>query len=153
MNFRDDFTQKTKDILAKRVGYICSNPNCMRMTVGPKQGEADSALSLGQAAHITAASVGGPKYDKTLTTQERKSVNNGLWLCYSCATLIDRGELYYTKELLHSWKESAEKKHLMQLPNLFFLRLGIIRILYHILTKAFLVCLLVWIIKFLNLKN
>lgn len=110
MNSRDDFTRKTKDILAKRVGYICSNPNCMRMTVGPKQGETDSALSLGQAAHITAASVGGPRYDGTLTPQERKSINNGLWLCYSCATLIDRDEFYYTKELLHSWKESAEKK-------------------------------------------
>ena len=109
MKPRDDFSQKTKDILAKRVGYNCSNPDCMRPTVGPKQGQ-DSALSLGQAAHITAAAKGGPRYDPSLTSEERKSIHNGLWLCYSCATLIDRDEFFYTSDLLHSWKKVAEQK-------------------------------------------
>ncbi|MBX8937754.1 hypothetical protein [Enterococcus gilvus] len=109
MKSRDDFSQKTKDTLAKRVAYHCSNPDCMRQTVGPKQGTSDSALSLGQAAHITAASIGGPRFNSSMTREERKSIHNGLWLCCSCATLIDRDEQYYTAELLNAWKVLAEK--------------------------------------------
>ena len=110
MKSRDDFSQKTKDTLAKRVGYHCSNPNCMRLTIGLKQGQLDSALSLGEAAHITAASEGGPRFDSLLTTNERRSISNGLWLCSTCATLIDRDEQFYTTALLHDWKKIAEKK-------------------------------------------
>lgn len=110
MKSRDDFSQKTKDTLAKRVAYHCSNPECMRQTVGPKQGASDSALSLGQAAHIKAASAGGPRFDNSMTREERKSIHNGIWLCCSCATLIDRDEQCYTAELLYTWKNLAEKK-------------------------------------------
>lgn len=31
-NVRDDFSQKTKDSLSKRVGMRCSNPGCKRPT-------------------------------------------------------------------------------------------------------------------------
>jgi len=34
---RDDFTKKTAEILAKRVGYLCSNPNCKKLTVGANE--------------------------------------------------------------------------------------------------------------------
>lgn len=27
---RDDFSQRTKDLLANRVGWKCSNPNCRK---------------------------------------------------------------------------------------------------------------------------
>ena len=30
---RDDFTQATKDLLANRVGWKCSNSHCRRATV------------------------------------------------------------------------------------------------------------------------
>jgi len=33
---RDDFDLKTKEILAKRVGYRCSNPGCRKLTSGPR---------------------------------------------------------------------------------------------------------------------
>lgn len=109
MKSRDDFKKKTIETLAKRVGYRCSNPDCMCQTVGPKQGELE-ALSIGIAAHITAAAPGGPRYDPSLSSGERKSIENGLWLCCSCSTLIDRDDKYYTAELLHSWKEDAETR-------------------------------------------
>jgi hypothetical protein len=32
---RDDFSQKTKTLLAKRVSYICSSPQCNKPTSGP----------------------------------------------------------------------------------------------------------------------
>ena len=31
---RDDFSQTTKDLLANRVGWKCSNPNCRKATRG-----------------------------------------------------------------------------------------------------------------------
>ena len=32
---RDNFDSSTIETLAKRVTYICSNPECGKMTVGP----------------------------------------------------------------------------------------------------------------------
>lgn len=62
---RDDFDQKTKDTLFRRAGAICSNPSCHQGTSGPHS-DAEKAINIGVAAHITAASVGGPRYDSTL---------------------------------------------------------------------------------------
>ncbi len=45
---RDDFKPTVKIQLARRVGYLCSNPQCQRLTVGPRRGE-DSANSIGVA--------------------------------------------------------------------------------------------------------
>lgn len=85
---RDDFTQATKDLLANRVGWKCSNPNCRKGTRGAAI-EKEDIINIGVAAHITAASKGGPRYDESLTSHERKSYDNGIWLCQSCSKLID----------------------------------------------------------------
>lgn len=106
---RDDFPSKTKEILAKRVTYLCSNPDCQKPTVGPNS-EPTKSVSIGVAAHITAASKGGKRYDETLTSEERSHIDNGIWLCASCSVLIDRDETKYTTELLHRWKDFAEQE-------------------------------------------
>lgn len=106
---RDDFSQKTKSLLSRRAGFACSNPECRHITDGPAKG-AQIAVSIGEAAHITAAAPGGPRYDATMTSEERASYENGIWLCRNCAALIDRDEHYYTTTILHQWKEEAEKK-------------------------------------------
>ena len=36
---RDDFSQRTKDLLANRVGWKCSNPNCRKATRGAGRGK------------------------------------------------------------------------------------------------------------------
>jgi hypothetical protein len=105
---RDDFTIKTKEILAKRVGFICSNPKCRNHTIGPNSDE-NKTLNIGVAAHITAASLGGARYDETLSSSERQSINNGIWLCSNCASLIDRDEDTFTVQLISEWKTFAEK--------------------------------------------
>jgi len=105
---RDDFDAKTKEILARRVGYCCSNPDCGKPTSGPQEDPA-KALNIGVAAHITAASEGGPRYDPNLSSEERGSVGNGIWLCQNCAKLIDSDVLRYTVESLREWKERAEQ--------------------------------------------
>lgn len=104
---RDNFTKLTIDILAKRVGFRCSNPKCKRPTVGPSVRN-DKATLIGIAAHITGASPGGPRYDENLIVQQRKHISNGIWLCSNCATLIDKDEGAFPTTLLQNWKYEAE---------------------------------------------
>lgn len=103
---RDNFTELIKNKLAKRVSYICSNPNCRKMTIGPDSKKGIN--NIGVAAHICAAAPGGPRYDANMTEQERKSIDNGIWLCQSCAKLIDSDENKYTVSLIKLWKEQTE---------------------------------------------
>lgn len=108
MTNRDDFTEQTKRSLAERVGYRCSNPDCLVDTVGAKGGCTQKVAKIGVAAHITAAAEGGPRYNSYLTSEQRKDASNGIWLCQSCSVLIDRDELNYTVELINDWKVRAE---------------------------------------------
>jgi hypothetical protein len=64
--------------------------------------------NIGVAAHISAASPGGARYDETLTPEMRSDFANGIWLCQSHAKLIDDDELAYTVAVLRDWKETAE---------------------------------------------
>ena len=88
-NNRDYFTNPAIDNLAKRVGYLCSNPNCRKLTIGANE-QNDKSTSIGEAAHITAAAEGGPRYDPDLNPEQRRNINNGIWLCSNCADLIDK---------------------------------------------------------------
>ena len=62
------------------------------------------------AAHISAASSGGKRYNPHLTSEERAGALNGIWLCQTCAHLIDTDEKSFPEELLHIWKKSSEGK-------------------------------------------
>ena len=75
---RDEFSQPTKDALAKRVGFCCSNPSCKKLTSGPHSDPAKS-LNIGVAAHMTAAASGGPRYDGSLSSADRKAPENGIF--------------------------------------------------------------------------
>ena len=107
INMRDDFPEKTKDILAKRVGMVCSNPKCGKPTSGPREDES-KASNIGVAAHITAASKGGPRFEASLSDSERSSTSNGIWLCQNCAKMVDNDEARYTVDSLKNWKLHAE---------------------------------------------
>ena len=104
---RDEFTGSVKNILAKRVGQKCSNPTCRAQTSGPQE-DPDGIINIGVAAHITAASPGGPRYDSARTPEFRRSAPNGIWLCQSCAKLIDNDESCYTVAKLQNWKSVSE---------------------------------------------
>lgn len=107
---RDDFTQYTKNLLKNRVGCNCSNPDCGRSTVGAADDES-KFVNIGVAAHICAASEGGPRYDVNMTQEERKSYNNGIWLCQWCAKLIDSDIDRYSVEVLRQWKKASGRKY------------------------------------------
>lgn len=104
---RDDFPLSVKDTLAKRVSFRCSNPACRKPTSGPQDDPAKS-VNIGVAAHVTAAASDGPRYDAALTSDDRKSALNGIWLCQSCAKLVDNDENRYLVEILRRWKTISE---------------------------------------------
>lgn len=114
MSNRDDFSSATKSNLARRVGYKCSFPDCRISTDGPHTNP-NKYTSIGVAAHISAASIGGPRYDDSLTEFERKDISNAIWLCENHARLIDKDENRYTKETLYKWKLEAEELALTEL--------------------------------------
>lgn len=116
---RDNFSKKDIEILRTRVANRCSNPECRVVTTGPNYNQ-DKATILGDAAHICAASKGGPRYDPQMTSKERKSINNAIWLCKNCARKIDVDSKSYSVELLHEWKKMAEQKANEELNNQLF---------------------------------
>jgi len=63
---------------------------------------------VGVAAHITAASDGGPRYDRNLTPEQRTHISNGIWLCCDCGRLIDSDKEKYKSALLRKWKADKE---------------------------------------------
>jgi hypothetical protein len=66
----DEFLDPVKKALAARVGHRCSNPECRAATSGPQDDPA-RPVNVGVAAHITAASPGGPRYDPYLRKASR----------------------------------------------------------------------------------
>lgn len=114
---RDDFTRSTIDILGKRVGYLCSNPECRRPTIGANE-NINKVTIIGIAAHITAASPRGPRYDSTINEEQRRHIENGIWLCGNCATLIDKDKKKYTVDILREWKQAAEMESQQRLASI-----------------------------------
>jgi len=109
MKNRDNFPARIVDVLAKRASYICSNPECKALTVCPSDTISDKSIYIGEAAHITAAASSGPRYDESLTVEERCSIENAIFLCSSCATMIDKNKgIDFTKEVLRNWKLQHE---------------------------------------------
>ncbi len=113
---RDDFPNAVKEALAKRVGFRCSNLGCGQPTSGP-QVDSGKAINVGVAAHITAASPGGPRFNPSQTRRQRRSIENGIWICQTCAKLIDNDPIRYSRELLENWKRTAEAAALRALEN------------------------------------
>jgi tetratricopeptide (TPR) repeat protein len=106
---RDNFTPRTRKVLAERVAVRCSNPDCQQTTSGPNSNP-EKSMNIGVAAHITAAAPGGERYDDSLSNEERKSAENGIWLCQTCAKLVDNDPARYPVEVLYEWKRGAEAR-------------------------------------------
>jgi hypothetical protein len=110
MNARDEFTERTKQALALRAGHRCSLPDCGRGTVGPSDESVDATAVVGQAAHICAASPGGPRSNPKMTPEERRDITNGIWLCATHATFVDRDTAKYTALDLRKIKADHEQR-------------------------------------------
>lgn len=106
---QDNFTRAIQIKVAERAAYMCSNPACMRITVGPCEADPGKSTKTGEAAHICAASPNGPRYDRYQSSTERKSIKNAIWLCGACADLIDKNDGHdYLVSQLQKWKRDHE---------------------------------------------
>lgn len=105
---RDEFSESVKRIVSARVGNRCSKPDCRAATSGPKV-DPTGAINVGVAAHITAASLGGPRHNPNLSQEERTDYSNAIWLCQTCANLIDKDVDRFPVNLLQDWKMHAEE--------------------------------------------
>jgi hypothetical protein len=107
---RDNFPKPVVDLLSKRAAYICSNPDCHSLTIAPSEADETKIIFVGEAAHIFGASGGGPRYDAKMKPEERSSLSNGIFLCGSCATMIDKNNgLDFPVDLLREWKNRHDK--------------------------------------------
>jgi hypothetical protein len=107
MKKRDDFTADTKRKLCERVGGLCSNPTCRTLTSGPAK-DPNKRVNIGVASHIVAASGRGPRADCSLTSEQRKAIENGIWLCQNCSKAVDSDESRHSIEQLQQWRIEAE---------------------------------------------
>jgi len=113
---RDDFLKKTREHLATCAGYRCSKPDCGIPTRGANS-DGEGTINVGIAAHITAASPGGPRYDPTFTSEQRKHNSNGIWLCGTHGKLVDSDEGHFTVKELHAWKRMVERRSFLEVVS------------------------------------
>ncbi len=106
---RDDFPQLIRDAVAKRASYVCSNPDCRALTIAPADADASKVLYIGKVAHIAAAAPGGPRYDASMTAEARMDISNAIFLCSSCAEMIDKNAgADFPAARLEEWKSQHE---------------------------------------------
>ncbi|MBB3308349.1 hypothetical protein FHT78_000078 [Rhizobium sp. BK196] len=103
-----DFSKSTIDTLAKRAGFICSNPDCRVSTVGPNA-ESSKYTTIGEAAHICGARPNSARYNKEMSDSARGEITNAIWLCSNCHTQIDRDPARFPVAILFAWREEHDK--------------------------------------------
>ncbi|SDO35928.1 hypothetical protein SAMN05216368_1167 [Cryobacterium flavum] len=104
------FSPSVANEIARTAMYICSNPDCLRLT-GFETNEG-RPRAIAEAAHISSASISGPprvgvvNLPGTKTPVDLGSSANGVWLCRNCHKLIDADVTEYPSPLLEDWKKS-----------------------------------------------
>jgi hypothetical protein len=80
--------------------------------VGPSDEADDATINVGVAAHIAAAAKGpgARRYDPNMTPEQRSSIDNGIWLCQTCAKRIDSDDESFATEALKKMKADAESR-------------------------------------------
>jgi hypothetical protein len=75
-------------------------------------------VSVGEMAHVVAASEGGPRADAGATNDELTHLDNLILLCSVCHTLIDKAPDDYPTETVMGWK----RQHLLRRRTLMAVR-------------------------------
>lgn len=100
------FTSGTQKALFRLARGTCYFPGCSREILTYESGE---PLVDVQIAHIAAAEPGGPRFDASMTDEERRSIDNLILLCQAHHNLVDkvRPEDFPADEL-RRWKSENE---------------------------------------------
>ena len=107
MSNRDNFSKTTRRSLGSAVNWVCVK--CERPTRF-MSANGEHQVSIGHAAHITAASPLGPRFDETLTPEQRRGEENGAHMCPTCATIVDNDHEAFPPSLLQEWQARATAK-------------------------------------------
>lgn len=102
------FKPKVAEMIAYRAAYICSNPDCNTLTIGPAMAGPKLKNKKGEAAHIIGEKSGSARHNSNACI-DIHGEENGLWLCANCHTLIDKNDgIDYPESLLFQWKREHE---------------------------------------------
>lgn len=91
-----------------RSGNACAYPGCGVVLVADAQNFLDLDKPVGKVAHIRAASPNGPRFDASMTTAERGSASNLVYLCGPHHDAIDAQLHHHTAEFLRAAKRQHE---------------------------------------------
>jgi hypothetical protein len=88
-------------------GNECAHPDCSKKLIAE-----DGKSIISKICHIAAASPEGPRYDNSMTEDERRAFDNLILLCDEHHVIIDNkeNETLYPISLLKKWKSEHEKK-------------------------------------------
>lgn len=107
-SLRDRAPAAQEKVVIARSGNKCGYPGCgLDLTIDPKV-DGDRPKATGKVAHIAAASPGGPRYDTSMTPEERGSAQNLIYLCGSHHDAVDTQLEYHTREFLLEAKRAHE---------------------------------------------
>ena len=107
-SLRDRAPAAQEKVVIARSGNKCAYPGCgLDLTIDPKA-DGDRPKAIGKVAHIAAASPGGPRYDASMTPEERGSAQNLVYLCGPHHDAVDTQLEYHTREFLLEAKHAHE---------------------------------------------
>lgn len=107
-SLRDRVPPAQEKVVIARSGNKCAYPGCgLDLTIYPKS-DGDRPKATGKVAHIAAASPGGPRYDASMTAEQRGSAQNLIYLCGPHHDVVDTQLDYHTREFLLAAKYSHE---------------------------------------------
>ncbi|WP_152603813.1 ABC-three component system protein [Amycolatopsis rifamycinica] len=106
---RDEVPRAQEKLLALRSGNACAYPKCGVSLILEAEHPDDSDKTVGKVAHICAASEGGPRYDPNMTSKERSSAANLIFLCGPHHDGIDSQLNHHTVEFLRDAKAKHEQ--------------------------------------------
>ncbi|MEU4494645.1 ABC-three component system protein [Streptomyces sp. NPDC023998] len=106
---RDPVKAAQAKIVIQRSGDRCAYPDCgIELSIDARAAD-DEHKAVGKVAHICAASEGGPRYDASMTTTERGSADNLIYLCGPHHDVIDTQLHAHTVEFLRNLKAKHER--------------------------------------------
>ena len=117
------FSAATKALVAACAGYMCTNPECNRLLVGPEVKTGDVLLksNIGKFAHIQGRELGSARHNENMTDEQRSDPANAIFLCGVCHDIVDNnGGPGYSVALLTQWRDehSAKVRQLLTSPRL-----------------------------------
>lgn len=99
---------RAKMILSFQSGGICALPRCGKSLVYDSPNSSDQHVA--EAAHIKGEKPGAARYDPNMTQEERDAVENLLFLCPTCHTVIDKSAIDWPTEKLLEIKTAHRQR-------------------------------------------